>query len=123
MKTILLLLASTFCFAQSNTKTMFDQFKTELDGYSTQSSIALKPAHCNEYVLKYTVNGEKISSPAATQLRNLCDDLKAYDKNPSLTDWTFDIKPIGDQYYVIKAERTKPVAITLLYYYGRKAAE
>ena len=122
--TILLVLASTFCVAQTGNKAAYDQFKKELEAYKISADTIKKQAHCSEYELKYTVKGQNsdddVLAAPPTLMRNLCDDLKSYDNNPSLKDWTFDFKAIGDQYYIIRADKKTGTVIQQFYYYQRR---
>ena len=63
---------------------------------------------------------ELVSVPPA---RKLCFDLNRFDKsknpNPS-PDWEYEIKPIGDRYYVIRADKKGGEVKQEFYYYERK---
>ena len=125
MKTILLaLLVSAGCCAQTN-NAAFNAFKKQLEAYQSNPANAnLKPAKCSDYVLVYTVRGHNFSEialPAKPQ--SLCPDLAKYDqsRNPNPDGlWRYDIKAVGDKYYVIRADKTVGSVIQEWYYYERK---
>jgi len=125
MKTVFLfLLAATGCLAQSNNPA-FESFRKELEAYQSNLATAnIKPGNCKDYVLKYAVRGEDFSEIAVpANSRSLCEDLKKYDQsrnpNPDGT-WTYDIKAIGNRYYVIRADKNVGSVVQEFYYYQRK---
>ncbi len=116
-------------FAQTDAKTQYAAFQAELEQYKNDPLVAsenstLKPAPCGQYNLKFMVTGqgfdEKVAVPPA---RKLCGDLNKYDKsknpNPS-PDWEYEIKPIGNRYYVIRADKKGSAGLQEFYYYERK---
>jgi len=131
MKSILfaLLLTSAVSFAQSDTKAQYDTFQKELEEYRSDPQVSsenslIKPAPCGQYNLKFMVAGqgfdEKITVPPA---RKLCADLNRFDKsknpNPS-TDWEYEIKPVGNRYYIIRGDKKGANGVQEFYYYERK---
>jgi hypothetical protein len=131
MKTLIIaLLISAASFAQTDVKAQYDAFQKELEQYRSDPLVSsenstIKPAPCGQYNLKFMVQGqgfdEKIAVPPA---RKLCGDLNKYDKsknpNPS-TDWEYEIKPIGNRYYIIRADKKGAQGLQEFYYYERKA--
>ena len=132
MKSILFtLLFSAIAFAQTDIKTQYDAFQKELEEYRSNPEVSsenstIKPAPCGQYNLKFMVVGkgldEKIATPPA---RKLCYDLNRFDKsknpNPS-TEWEYEIKPIGDRYYIIRGDK-KGQGLQEFYYYERKKSQ
>jgi hypothetical protein len=132
MKLVLIaLLFTAVSFAQTDVKAQYDQFQKELEEYRSDPQVSsenstIKPAPCGQYNLKFMVAGkgfdEKVTVPPA---RKLCADLKRFDKsqnpNPS-TDWDYEIKPVGNRYYVIRADK-KGTGLQEFYYYERKVTK
>lgn len=131
MKSILftLLFTSAISFAQTNIKSQYDAFQKELEAYRSDPQVSsdnstIKPAPCGQYNLKFMVVGlgfeEKITVPPA---RKLCFDLNRFDKsknpNPS-GDWDYEIKPVGNRYYIIRADKKGAPGLQEFYYYERK---
>ncbi len=128
MKKILfaLIFASASAFAQTDLKEQYKAFEQEFEAYRDNPEVAsenstIKPAPCGQYALKYMVTGkgfdEIITTPPP---RRLCADLNRFDKskNPDISaDWTYEIKPVGNRYYVIRAE--KKGGVQEFYYYER----
>jgi hypothetical protein len=120
---------STLSFAQMDAKSQYKVFATEFEAYSTNPEVAsdnstLKPGPCGQYNLKYMVTGqgekEIINTPPA---RKLCFDLNRFDKtkNKELSaDWEYEIKPVGDKYYTIRATKKGSEGAQEMYYYERK---
>ncbi len=131
MKSILitLLFVTTISFSQTDVKSQYKVFATEFEAYSNNPEVAsdnstLKPGPCGQYNLKYMVTGqgekEIINTPPA---RKLCFDLNRFDKakNPELSkDWEYEIKPVGDKYYSIRAAKKGSAGAQEMYYYERK---
>jgi hypothetical protein len=131
MKSILiaLLLVSTVTFAQNDVKVQYKSFEQEFETYRTNPEVAsenstIKPAPCGQYNLKFMVTGqganEIITAPPA---RKLCFDMNRFDKskNPDISsDWEYEIKPIGDRYYTIRASKKGAADKQEVYYYERK---
>jgi hypothetical protein len=131
MKSILiaLLFSSAISFAQSDVKTQYDAFQKELEAYRSNPEVSsenstIKAAPCGQYNLKFMVTGkgfdEIVTVPPA---RKLCYDLNRFDKskNPKApADWDYEIKPIGNRYYVIRADKKGADGLQEFYYYERK---
>lgn len=131
MKSILitLLFVCTVSYSQTDVKAQYKSFAQEFEAYSTNPEVSsenstLKPAPCGQYNLKFMVTGqganEIITVPPA---RKLCFDMNRFDKskNPSVSsDWEYEIKPIGDRYYTIRATKKGTEAKQEIYYYERK---
>jgi len=132
MKSLLiaLLFISAATFAQTDVKTQYDAFQKELEQYRSDPQVSsenstIKPAPCGQYNLKFMVVGqgfdEKITVPPA---RKLCGDLNRFDKsknpNPS-PDWEYEIKPVGNKYYIIRGDKKGAQGLQEFYYYERKA--
>lgn len=131
MKSILiaLLFVSTISFSQTDVKTQYKSFAQEFETYSTNPEVSsenstLKPGPCGQYNLKFMVTGqgsnEIITVPPA---RKLCFDINRFDKtkNPNVSsDWEYEIKPIGDRYYTIRATKKGAEDKSEVYYYERK---
>ena len=129
MKTILiaLLFASAISFAQNDIKAQYQAFAQELETYRSNPEVSsensmIKPAPCGQYNLKYMVAGqgfdEVVTVPPA---RKLCFDLNRFDKskNPNVSaDWVYEIKPVGNRYYIIRADK-KGTGLQEFYYYER----
>lgn len=129
MKSILIaLLFSSAIFAQTDVKAQYEAFQKELETYRSNPEVAsenstIKPAPCGQYSLRFMVTGkgfdEKIAVPPA---RRLCADLNRYDKsknpNPS-PDWEYEIKPVGNRYYIIRADKKGAEGLQEFYYYER----
>lgn len=134
MKKILItfLFTSAMSFAQTDVKAQYDTFQKELEAYRTDPLVSsenstIKPAPCGQYNLKYMVVGkgseEKVAVPPA---RKLCGDLNKYDKskNPNASaDWDYEIKAVGNRYYIIRANKKGGDGVQEFYYYERKAAK
>lgn len=129
---ITLLFAKSAAFAQTDVKAQYDQFQKELEAYRSDPQVSsenstIKPGPCGQYNLKFMVAGqgfdEKITVPPA---RKLCGDLNRFDKsknpNPS-PDWDYEIKPIGNRYYIIRADKKGAQGLQEFYYYERKVAK
>lgn len=129
LKTLLIaLLFTSGAFAQDDVKAKYEQFQKELETYRNDPLVSsenstIKPAPCGQYNLKFMVQGqgfdEKIAVPPA---KKLCGDLNKYDKskkpNPS-PDWEYEIKPIGNRYYIIRADKKGAQGLQEFYYYER----
>ena len=126
---IALLLATAMSFAQTDVKVQYKSFHEAFEKYSNNPEVSsenglIKPAPCGQYNLKYMVTGqgfdEIVTVPPA---RKLCFDLNRFDKsknpNPS-ADWSYEIKPVGDRYYVIRADKKGGEVKQEFYYYERK---
>lgn len=131
MKSILfaLLFTSAISFAQTDVKVQYKAFEQEFETYRSNPEVSsenslIKPAPCGQYNLKFMVTGkgvdEIVTVPPA---RKLCTDLNRFDKsknpNPS-ADWEYEIKPIGNRYYVIRADKKGAQGLQEFYYYERK---
>lgn len=130
MKTILIaLFFSAVSFAQTDTKAQYDVFAKELETYRDNPEVSsenstIKPAPCGQYTLKFMVTAkgsdEIVTTPPP---RRLCADMNRFDKsknpNPS-PDWSYEIKPIGNRYYVIRADKKGEAGLQEFYYYERK---
>jgi hypothetical protein len=130
MKTILiaLLFVSAASYAQNDVKASFDAFEKELSAYRDNPEVSsenttIKAAPCGQYNLKFMVVGQgfdqKITVPPA---RKLCADLNRFDKskNPNISpDWQYEIKPIGNRYYIIRADKKGSDGLQEFYYYER----
>ena len=130
MKSILIaLFITTISFAQTDTKALYKTFHDEFEAYRTNPEVAsenstIKPAPCGQYNLKFMVtgSGEKkmVNVPPA---RKLCFDMNRFDKskNKELSaDWEYEIKPIGDRFYTIRASKKGAEGAQEIYYYERK---
>ena len=131
MKSILItfLFISTLSFAQTDIKAQYQIFAADFEAYSNNPEVAsdnstLKPGPCGQYNLKFMVTGlgekQLINTPPA---RKLCFDLNRYDKakNPEISkDWEYEIKPIGDRFYTIRAIKKGAEEKQEMYYYERK---
>lgn len=121
---ILFLFATGYCCAQSDTKIAFDSFKRELEAYqSNPANAKLKPADCKEYKLLYIVKGssfEEIIVPANSN--SLCEDLGKYDtsKHPAPAGQSYDIKAVGNTYYIIRVDENEGKVMQTWYYYERR---
>ena len=126
---IALLFTTAATFAQTDVKAQYDIFQRELEAYRSDPLVSsenstIKPAPCGQYNLKFRVAGkgfdEKVAVPPA---RKLCGDLNKYDKsknpNPS-PDWEYEIKPVGNRYYIIRADKKGADGAQEFYYYERK---
>ena len=126
---IALLFATAISSAQTDIKTQYQTFQKELETYRDNPEVAsenstIKPAPCGQYALRYMVTGEGFEELVATPPpRRLCGDLHRFDKsknpNPS-PDWSYEIKPVGDRYYVIRADKKGGEVKQEFYYYERK---
>jgi len=132
MKSILftLLFISAVSSAQTDAKTQYAAFSAEFEAYRSNPEVSsenstVKPAPCGQYNLKFMVTGkgfdEKVTVPPA---RKLCVDLNRFDKskNPNpASEWEYEIKPVGNKYYVIRADKKGTEGLQEFYYYERKA--
>ncbi|HRN99748.1 MAG TPA: hypothetical protein PLA69_10650 [Flavobacterium sp.] len=113
-KLFLLLLFPAAVFAQ-DAKSEFQNFKMKLEHFIANPD-GKKAAPCNEYRLQFIVVGEQfkeeVSKPAVMNL--LCDDIKTYEGRAG-----YELKPVSDRYYVIRAD--KPGGQQEFYYYMRVA--
>ena len=134
MKNILfaLLFISAASFAQTDVKAQYKAFSDELETYRSNPEVSsdnstIKPAPCGQYNLKFMVTGqgfeEKVTVPPS---RKLCFDLKRFDKslnpNPS-PDWDYEIKAVGNRYYIIRADKKGGNGVQEFYYYERKVTK
>jgi len=128
MKSILIafLFITTLSFAQTDVKAEYKTFHDAFEAYRTNPEVAsenstIKPAPCGQYNLKFMVTGqgekEIITVPPA---RKLCFDMNRFDKSKAPADWEYEIKPVGDKYYTIRATKKGAEASQELYYYERK---
>ncbi len=131
MKSILitLLFITTISFAQTDVKAQYQTFVADFEAYSNNPEVAsdnstLKPGPCGQYNLKFMVTGQgekqMVNMPPA---RKLCFDLNRYDKakNPDISkDWEYEIKPVGDRFYTIRATKKGAEDKPEMYYYERK---
>jgi hypothetical protein len=120
---------STISFAQTDAKAQYQTFAADFEAYSNNPEVAsenstLKPGPCGQYNLKFMVTGQgetqMVNMPPA---RKLCFDLNRYDKakNPEISkDWEYEIKPIGDRFYTIRATKKGAEDKQEMYYYERK---
>ena len=125
MKTfLLLLLATTAGFAQTDAKTSFDNFKKQLEAYqSNPANSGIKAANCNEYKLVFAVKGSGFQEVVVPKdAGNLCRDLERYDtsKNTAPAGESYDIKAIGNVYYIIRVDRNDGNVTQTWYYYERR---
>jgi hypothetical protein len=104
----------------------YPTFKQEFETYRDSPQVSsenstIKPGPCGQYNLKYMVTIKGTAElPTTPPARKLCYDINRFDKskNPDApADWIYDIKPIGDQYYVISA--SKNGQLQEVYYYTR----
>jgi hypothetical protein len=131
MKSIVItfLFISSLSFAQSDVKAQYQNFAADFEAYSNNPEVAsdnsiLKPGPCGQYNLKFMVTGQgekqMVNMPPA---RKLCFDLNRYDKakNPDISkDWEYEIKPVGDRFYTIRATKKGAEDKQEMYYYERK---
>ncbi|HEX8269101.1 MAG TPA: hypothetical protein VF581_04350 [Flavobacterium sp.] len=131
MKSLLLalLFTSALSFAQTEPKAAYAEFKKEFETYRDNPLISsenstITPAPCGQYTLKFMVTAqgfdEIVSVPPA---KKLCADLMRFDKskNPnSSPDWEYEIKPVGNRYYVIRGQKKGGNGLQELYYYEHK---
>lgn len=131
MKALLLtlLFVSAISSAQTDLKTQYQTFQKELETYRDSPEVAsensvIKPAPCGQYTLKYMVTGKGFEEVVATPPpRRLCGDLHRFDKSKNTkapADWEYSIKPIGNRYYVISANKSGGDGVQEFYYYERK---
>lgn len=134
MKKILiaLLFTATAVFAQDDAKAKYATFKTTFEAYRDNPEVAsenstIKPAPCGQYTLQFMVTGagdkETVNIPPP---RKLCADLNRFDKskNPNAApDWDYEIKPVGNRYYVIRANKKGGDGVQEFYYYERKVTK
>ena len=126
---IALLFVSAASFAQTDVKAQYAEFQKEFEAYRDNPLVSsenstITPAPCGQYTLKYMVTGqgfeEIISVPPP---RKLCADLNRFDrsKNPEMkTDWEYEIKPVGNRYYVIRGQKKGGNGVQEFYYYEHK---
>jgi hypothetical protein len=131
MKTILfaLLFTSAITFAQEDLNAKYAAFTKEFEAYRDNPEVSsenstIKPAPCGQYNLVYMITErdgkEIVSTPPA---KKLCADLNRFDKskNPNLgADWNYEIKPVGNRYYTIRANKNGADGVQEIYYYERK---
>lgn len=125
---IALLFVSTISSAQTDVKAQYATFQQELETYRSNPEVSsenstIKPAPCGQYSLKFMVAGtgsdEIVTVPPA---RKLCYDLTRFDKskNPNApADWDYEIKSVGNRYYVIHAVKKGANGAQEFYYYER----
>jgi len=126
---IALLFSTAISFAQTDVKAQYKTFEQELEAYRANPEISsenslIKPAPCGQYTLKFMVVGqgfdEVVTVPAP---RRLCADFNRFDKsknpNPS-ADWEYEIKPVGNRYYIIRGDKKGAQGLQEFYYYERK---
>jgi hypothetical protein len=131
MKSILiaLLFVSAASFAQTDAKAQYAEFKKEFEAYRDNPLVSsenstITPAPCGQYNLKYMITGqgfdEIVSVPPA---RKLCGDLVKFDrsKNPEMkSDWEYEIKAVGNRFYVIRGQKKGGNGTQEFYYYEHK---
>lgn len=127
---IALLFTSAASFAQTDADAKYAAFNKDFEAYRDNPEVSsenstIKPAPCGQYNLAYMVTErggkETVSTPPA---KKLCGDLTRFDKskNPNASpDWTYEIKPVGNRYYVIRANKSGADGVQEIYYYERKA--
>ena len=129
MKTILiaLLFASAISFAQNDVTSQYKAFEQELETYRSNPEVSsenstIKPGPCGQYTLKFMVTGQGFDEVVAVPpARKLCFDLNRFDrsKNPNISaDWAYEIKPVGNRYYIIRGDK-KGAGLQEFYYYER----
>ncbi len=120
-----LLIATSISYAQSDAKAQYATFKTEFETYRDNPEVSsenstIKPAPCGQYSLKFMITAKSDSEIVTTPpARKLCYDLVRFDKekNPDISkDWTYEIVPVGNKYYVITAQKSGSAAKELYYY-------
>lgn len=126
---IALLFTSAISFAQEDVKAKYAAFTKEFEAYRDNPEVSsdnstIKPAPCGQYTLQYMVTekatGEIINTPPP---RKLCGDLNRFDKskNPNAAaDWDYEIKAVGNRYYVIRGNKKGADGLQEFYYYERK---
>lgn len=130
MKNLLIALFFTSAaFAQADTDAKYASFTKEFEAYRDNPEVSsenstIKPAPCGQYNLVYMVTErdgkEIVNTPPA---KKLCGDLNRFDKskNPKASpDWNYEIKPVGNRYYVIRANKSGADGQQEVYYYERK---
>ena len=131
MKRILfaLLLTTAISYAQDDVKAKYAAFTKEYEAYRDNPEVSsdnstIKPAPCGQYNLVYMITekagGEIINTPPP---KKLCADLNRFDKskNPNASaDWDYEIKPVGNRYYVIRGNKKGADGLQEIYYYERK---
>jgi hypothetical protein len=130
MKSILIALCiTTISFSQTDIKSQYKVFYNEFEAYRTNPEVAsenstIKPAPCGQYNLKFMVTGTGEKEMVnVSKARKLCFDLNRFDrtKNKDLSeDWEYEIKPIGDRFYSIRASKKGVEGTQEIYYYERK---
>ncbi len=125
----LFLLVTSISYAQTDAKAQYAEFKKEFETYRDNPLVSsenstIKPAPCGQYTLKYMITGsgfdEIVSIPPP---RKLCADLNRFDrsKNPDVaTDWEYEIKPVGNRFYVIRGQKKGGDGTQEFYYYEHK---
>lgn len=134
MKSLLiaLLFTSAATFAQTDADAKYAAFTAAFESYRDNPEVSsenstIKPAPCGQYNLAYMVtekDGKEIVSTPPP--KKLCGDLNRFDKskNPNASpDWTYEIKPVGNRYYVIRANKSGADGVQEVYYYERKVAK
>ena len=130
MKTFILtfLFATTICVAQTDVKSQYKAFEQELETYRNNPEVSsenslIKPAPCGQYTLKYMVTGKGFDDVVVVPPpRKLCGDLNRFDKskNPKASaDWEYEIKPVGNRYYIIRGDKKGTAGLQEFYYYER----
>lgn len=126
---IALLFTSAAAFAQTDTNAKYAAFTKEFEAYRDNPEVSsenstIKPAPCGQYNLIYMVTEvagkEIVNTPPP---KKLCGDLNRFDKskNPKApADWSYEIKPVGNRYYVIRANKAGADSVQEVYYYERK---
>lgn len=120
---------SAISLAQTDAKSQYKTFLADFEAYRDKPEVAsdnstLKAGPCGQYNLKFMVTGqgdkEMVNMPPA---RKLCYDLNRFDKakNPDISkDWEYEIKPVGDRFYTIRAIKNGAEGSQEIYYYERK---
>ncbi len=104
----------------------YTAFKQDFETYRDSPQVSsenstIKPGPCGQYNLKYMVTFKGSTEfPSVPPARKLCYDMNRFDKNKNPdapADWNYEVKPVGDQYYVISAAKSGQVQE--VYYYVR----
>ncbi len=123
MKTLAILLVTAFGFAQSADPN-YNEFKKTLEAYLSSPDSKVKPSPCGDYMLRYVVKAENFKETVYPMNSNsLCADLEKFDssKNPvGNPGWSYDIKAVGNKYYIIRADQNTDSVRQEFYYYERK---
>ena len=132
MKKLIIALLFTSAALAQDTDAKYAAFAKEFEAYRDNPEVSsenstIKPAPCGQYNLAYMVTEkggkEYVNTPPP---KKLCGDLNRFDKskNPNApADWTYEIKPIGNRYYVIRANKSGADSVQEVYYYERKVAK